>query len=151
PYQPVGPIEARSLAAVLLRTGPHILGVLSVDWMEPGACRAAMASGLEELVERYALFLRGLSPGSVLDPLVEQLGQVLPQGNSRVAVDRLLEGLARTLGCRRVEWTCPSEIGSSHVWDSGQAPAENLSAFHRSELTANVTDGVEAFGTLRLF
>src|SRR5262249_49286077 len=53
-YKPTPP-EARSHAAVLLRNGTHLIGVLGVDWERSGAFDAPMQEALEQLASRYAV------------------------------------------------------------------------------------------------
>src|SRR5262249_3065029 len=77
-FRRVKPVAACH-AAVVLRPGGHVLGVLSMDWDRPNAGGAAVLGPLEELAARYALALKAVSNDhffALLDRRLAEGGEV---------------------------------------------------------------------------
>src|SRR5262249_54453818 len=80
--------HASAVAAVLLRNGTHVIGVLSVDWPHANACTPPVRDCLESLAERYAVAITAFSTDDLFQELSRILasdphGEVPPQTFSR--------------------------------------------------------------------
>jgi GAF domain-containing protein len=97
-FQPVPPV-AFSHAAILVRVGSHILGVLGLDWDVRDGCAPGLRDALEDLAGRYALALKAHGT----DDLFAELERCLPAYREGAAPDtqRFLELVAQKVGGRQ--------------------------------------------------
>lgn len=90
-FRPVEP-RARSHASFLLQSGTHIIGVLGLDWHDPGAGDREIRGWISRLATRYAILIRAVNADG-LDAALEQHIRQYELQTSEEGRRRSLKGL----------------------------------------------------------
>lgn len=123
-FRPIaGPRQARAHASVLLRSGGHVLGVLSVDWDEAREVPPTLRQRLEQLACRYAIALKAVTVDAAFGDLDRHLGRTdaFLRAAGQLVGARCLAMYLRNAATGLYELQPGTSVGHSESWKSDDA------------------------------